>query len=106
MKATRNYAAILACLLTSADTGFAQNAVDAPAAAVVTAAEGAAAKSKGEANYFNSQSKINDQEAYSRYLQNSQTSIEAYFRNKQVNQEATRPQRLTYDQYVAMAKKY
>jgi hypothetical protein len=70
---------------------------------------GGLVRSYGEANYFNSLAAINGQEAYSRYLQNAERGTEAYFRIKQINQaarEAQRPQRLSYEQYVALAKKY
>jgi hypothetical protein len=63
----------------------------------------------GQANYMNSLAAINAQEAYSRYLQNREKATETYFRLRQINQaarDAQRPQRLTYDQYVALAKKY
>jgi hypothetical protein len=66
-------------------------------------------RSKGEANYFNSLAAINGQEAYARYVQNQERATETYFRIKQINQaarEANRPQRLSYEQYVSMAKKY
>lgn len=70
---------------------------------------GGLVRSYGEANYFNSLAAINGQEAYARYVQNQERATETYFRIKQINQaarEANRPQRLSYEQYVAMAKKY
>lgn len=66
-------------------------------------------RSFGEANYYNSLAAINGQEAYSRYLQNAERGTEAYFRIKQINRaarEAERPERLSYDQFVSMAKRY
>lgn len=65
-------------------------------------------RSQGERNYFNSLAAVNVQEAYSRYLQNRQKAVDAYFYMKQANRaarEAMASQRLTYDQYVALAKK-
>ena len=70
---------------------------------------GNAARSMGEANYYNSLASINGQEAYARYLQNAERGTEAYFRIKQINhaaREAQRSPRLSYDQYVSLAKKY
>ena len=58
-------------------------------------------------NYYNSLANINAQEAYSRYLQNREQQTETYFRMRQINRaarQAERPQRLTYEQYVALAK--
>jgi hypothetical protein len=64
-------------------------------------------RSQGEANYFNSLAAINGQEAYNRYLQNREKATETYFRLQQINRaarEATRPQPLAYERYVALAK--
>jgi hypothetical protein len=70
--------------------------------------EAAVIQSAGQANYYNSLAAINGQEAYSRYLQNREKGTETYFRTKQLNRaarEAMRPQRFTYEQHVALAKK-
>lgn len=75
----------------------------------VIEATGNRARSLGEANYYNSLASINGQEAFSRYLTNAERRTETYFRIKQINQaarDAQRDERLTYDQYVALAKKY
>jgi hypothetical protein len=75
----------------------------------VLAGWGALARSVGEANYFNSLAAINAQEAYSRFLQNRERATETYFRMQQVNRaarQAERPQRLSYEQYVSLAKKH
>jgi hypothetical protein len=136
MKTTFNYATILGCLLTATSVAIGQNnGATVQASTNVAVAQGVGAsepyygfghiastaeagvvegvgglvRSQGEANYFNSLSTINGQEAYSRFLQNAERSNEAYFRIKQINQaarQATEPQRLTYEQYAAMAKRY
>ena len=65
-------------------------------------------RARGEARYFHSLANINNQEAFSRYLQNREQKTETYFRMQQVNRaarEAKRPQRLSPAQYVALAKK-
>ncbi len=65
------------------------------------------AQGVGQANYLNSLASINYQEAYSRSIQNRQKAIEGYFYNKQANQsarQAMRAQRLSQEQYVALAK--
>jgi hypothetical protein len=70
---------------------------------------GSLASAYGQANFMNSLAAVNMQDAYARYLQNAERSTETYFRMQQINKaarEANRPQRLSYDQYVAMAKKY
>ena len=67
----------------------------------------ALAEGIGQGNYLNSLAAINYQDAYSRSIQNRQKAIEAYFYNKQANQsarQAMRSQRLTQEQYVALAK--
>lgn len=67
----------------------------------------AVAQSVGQRNYMNSLAAINYQDAYSRSIQNRQKAIEGYFYNKQANQsarQAMRPQRLSQEQYVAIAK--
>jgi len=64
-------------------------------------------RSQGEANYFHSLAAINGQEAYSRYLQNRERATETYFRMQQINRaarEAQRPQPLSYERYVALAR--
>jgi hypothetical protein len=69
---------------------------------------GALVQSYGQANYYNSLAAINNQEAYSQYLQNREKATETYFRLRQINytaRQAARPQRLTYEQHVALAKK-
>jgi hypothetical protein len=69
---------------------------------------GALAEAYGHANYFNSLAAVNGQEAYNRYLQNREKRTETYFRMKQIYRaarEAAAPQRLTREQYVALAKK-
>jgi hypothetical protein len=66
-------------------------------------------RSFGEAGYYGSLAAINGQEAYNRYLQNAERGTEAYFRIQQINRaarDAERPERLTYEQYAALAKKY
>jgi hypothetical protein len=66
-------------------------------------------RSFGEAGYYNSLAMINGQEAYSRYLQNVERRTETYFRLQQINRaarDAERGERLTYEQYVELAKKY
>lgn len=63
---------------------------------------------EGQANYFNSLAAINGQEAFSRYLQNRQRTTDTYFYMRQANRaarEAEAPQRLSREQYVALAKK-
>jgi hypothetical protein len=62
----------------------------------------------GQANYYNSLARINNEEAYSRYVQNRQKATEAYFYMRQANRSARaaeRSPRLTQEQYVALAKK-
>jgi hypothetical protein len=62
----------------------------------------------GQGNYYNSLAAINNQEAYSRYLQNRQRATETYFHMRQTNQaarEAQRPTRLTTEQYITLARK-
>lgn len=69
---------------------------------------GALVRSQGEANYFNSLARINNQEAYSKYLDNREKGTETYFRMQQINRaarEAQRPQRMTTEQYTSLAKK-
>jgi hypothetical protein len=69
---------------------------------------GALIRSQGEANYFNSLARINNQEAYSKFLANREQATETYFRTQQINRaarEAMRPQRLTHEQYTSLAKK-
>jgi hypothetical protein len=68
---------------------------------------GALSRSIGEANYYNSLAAINGQDAYTRYLQNSERRTETYFRMRQINRagrQAERAPRWSYEQYVAMAK--
>lgn len=68
----------------------------------------ALAAGTGEGNYYNSLARINNQEAYSRYVKNRQLATETYFRMRQINLAARneeRPDRLTQEQYVALAKK-
>lgn len=68
---------------------------------------GSLRRSTGEANYFNSLAAINGQEAYTRYLQNREKGTETYFRMQQINRaarEATRPQPLSFERYVTLAK--
>jgi hypothetical protein len=68
---------------------------------------GALARSVGEANYYNSLAAINGQDAYTRYLQNSEHATETYFRMRQINRagrQAERAPRWSLEQYVAMAK--
>ena len=63
---------------------------------------------QGQANYLNSLASINGQEAYSRYLQNRQRTTDTYFYMRQANRaarEAEAPQRLSREQYAALAKK-
>jgi opacity protein-like surface antigen len=75
----------------------------------VLAGWGTLARSVGEANYFHSLASINYQEAYTRFLQNRQHATETYFRMQQINRaarDAQRSPRLSYEQYVALAKKY
>jgi hypothetical protein len=70
---------------------------------------GSMAAGFGQANYMNSMAAINNQEAYARALQNTERATETYFRLQQINRaarEAQRPQRLSYEQYVVLAKKY
>lgn len=69
---------------------------------------GALVRSQGEANYLNSLARINNQEAYSKYLDNREKGTETYFRMQQINRaarEAQRPQRMTTEQYTSLAKK-
>lgn len=69
---------------------------------------GALLRSQGEANYWNSLARINNQEAYSKYLANREQSTETYFRMQQINRaarEAQRPQRMTPEAYISLAKK-
>jgi len=69
---------------------------------------GALALANGQANYFNSLAAINNQEAYSRYVKNREQATETYFKMRQINhaaREAESPQRLSYKQYVDLAKK-
>ncbi|HZN35425.1 MAG TPA: hypothetical protein VFB80_16465 [Pirellulaceae bacterium] len=64
-------------------------------------------RSTGEMNYFNSLSNINNQEAAARYLVNREKATETYFRMQQINRaarEATRPERLTAEQQIALAR--
>jgi hypothetical protein len=69
---------------------------------------GALARARGEANYWNSVAAVNRQEALARYIQNREQATETYFRMRQINQaarQAERPQRLSPEQYVMLAKK-
>lgn len=62
----------------------------------------------GEANYWHSAAANNWQDAYSKYLANQEAKTETYFRKQAINRaarEATRPQRLTTEQYAILAKK-
>jgi hypothetical protein len=64
-------------------------------------------RSTGEMNYFNSLARINNQEAAARYLVNREKATETYFRMQQINRaarEATRPQRLSPEQQLALAR--
>lgn len=64
-------------------------------------------RSTGEMNYYNSLAAINQQEAASRYLTNREKATETYFRMQQINRaarDAARPQRLSPEQQVALAK--
>jgi hypothetical protein len=68
---------------------------------------GALARARGEANYWNSVAAINRQEALARYIQNREQATETYFRMRQINQaarQAERPQRLSPEQYVMLAR--
>src|SRR5438477_4037393 len=70
--------------------------------------EGALVQSYGQANYYDSLAAINSQEAYSQYLQNREKATETYFRLRQISypaRQAARPQRLSYEQHVTLAKK-
>jgi hypothetical protein len=61
----------------------------------------------GERNYLNSLANINNQEAASRYLANREQATETYFRMQHINRaarEAKRPQRLSPEQHVALAR--
>jgi hypothetical protein len=69
---------------------------------------GSLIRSQGEANYFNSLARINNQEALSKYLANREQATETYFRMQQINRaarDAQRPQRMTTEQYASLAKK-
>ena len=62
----------------------------------------------GQANYYNSLARINNEEAFSRYVENRQKATDAYFYMRQANRSARaaeRSPRLTQEQYVALAKK-
>src|SRR5262245_27712013 len=50
--------------------------------------QGAAALSAatGQANYYNSLARINNQEARSKYIQNNKAAVEAYFYVREANQ--------------------
>jgi hypothetical protein len=133
MKATFTYAGFLATVLAGASMAAAQTYVSPSTEALSatasgyypgggygyggyhasTAEEGYLAglgyltRSQGEANYFNSLASINGQEAYNRYLQNREKATETYFRMQQINRaarEAQRPQPLSFERYVALAK--
>jgi hypothetical protein len=65
-------------------------------------------RSIGDTNYMNSLARINNQEAYSRWLNNQEQRTETYFRMKQINQaarEAMDADPLTPEQYAVLAKK-
>jgi hypothetical protein len=69
---------------------------------------GELALAQGQANYFHSLAAINRQEAYARYVQNRERATETYFKMRQINhaaREAEAPQRLSREQYTALAKK-
>jgi hypothetical protein len=64
-------------------------------------------RSTGEANYYNSLARINNQEAATRYLANREKATETYFRMRQINKaarDAEQPQRLSPEQIVALAR--
>ena len=65
-------------------------------------------RSQGESAYWHSLASINRQEAFAKYLRNREQNTETYFRTRAINRDAraaTRPQRLTTEQYAALAKK-
>ena len=65
-------------------------------------------RSGSESNYWHSLAENHWQDAYSKYLQNREAKTETYFRLQSINRaarEATRPQRLTTEQYAVLAKK-
>jgi len=69
---------------------------------------GALTLSQGQANYFNSLAAINGQTAYSKFIDNRKSAVDAYFYMRQSNRagrEAARDVRLTREEYVALAKK-
>jgi hypothetical protein len=66
------------------------------------------AAAQGEGDYYNSLASINYQQAYTQYAKNCELATETYFKIKQTNKaarEAMQPERLTYEQYVSLAKK-
>ena len=62
----------------------------------------------GQGNYLNSLARINNEEARTKYMKNRQLAVETYFHIRQSSdaaREAMRPERLSTDQYVALARK-
>lgn len=69
---------------------------------------GALAASQGQANYLNSLANINNQDAYTKYIQNRQKATDTYYYMRQTHRayrEAEAPQRFTREQYASLAKK-
>jgi len=69
---------------------------------------GALAAAQGQANYLNSLANINNQDAYTKYVQNRQKATDTYFYMRQANRayrEAEAPQRLSREQYASLARK-
>jgi hypothetical protein len=61
----------------------------------------------GQRNYLNSLARINNQEAYSRYLKNAAQRTETYFYMRQANREArfaSAPKPLKLEQYIVLAR--
>src|SRR5262245_57533141 len=69
---------------------------------------GALATSIGQANYFDSLARINNEEARAKYMKNRVLAAQTYFKMREYNtvaREAMRPDRLTTEEYVALAKR-
>jgi hypothetical protein len=62
----------------------------------------------GQGNYLNSLARINNEEARTKYIKNRELAAQTYFAMRQANEaarDAMRPERLTAEQYAALAKK-
>jgi hypothetical protein len=67
----------------------------------------ALAAGTGEGNYYNSLARINNQEAYARFIKNREAATQTYFRIRQINlagRDAERSERLSSEQYAVLAK--